>query len=795
MYANVSIINVPIALELEYSIPISLEDTISIGHLVVVPLGPRKEFGIITEIYNIRRMDAIVLDIDSLVLIIPPIDKNRILLSREIAKVTGQPTGVFLQKMLPVELGVAIEKQYAIGEYDPDDLAKDLSDFVPSLSKRIDNEGMISRKNLTTGERVTIVRMERKGALTSTYKLVQKISSKRENKKKFQLGLGAEYIAETHGFGRMKASADRRREAFEYIKREAPVVDQWIFASSGCNKEDLKWLLEHGLIIKTSNENRKVQGRLIGGQTSASSATNITGSKVNYQTNSIYIFRHSQGALVIEEYRKEIIRTLEQKKFVWLIYPETFEADTAAEYLATNGGLDPTVFHSGISMSRRAEIWHEIYTGKVQFVIGTLDALFLPAPEPGLIIIDEPQECRSHAEVSMVIIAKVIADAIHHYFMTKNFYSSVLPSVTDHFESKYRIPNLFGDQVAFITNPETIERLNSFIVDMGAELKQGNLSVISSTLKKSIQQSIAAGLPTVLFLNRKGYANYIFCRDCGTAHRCESCGAIIHVRDGQGAIVEACTQCGKSNRIPAICPSCESKNFRPFGAGIKMVEAACRVFAPDARIALWESGGKGSARGEITYARLMNGEIDILIGTQAISKNIPFPEIGTLGFVLAESSFNHPDPFRIESAFRLHLELLSKADKGTTIVLQSYQPHERLWDQLLSGDKDSFIDEQLAARSLIGFPPFGSMIKLTYRHSNIETCIISLEETKRKVIQLVNNEGIENFAIQEFPPDSARIQRLYPCHLILRNFPVDRIDQLALRAGWRVDVSPNSLTE
>lgn len=764
MFANVTIINVPITLELEYTIPVSIESSIAVGSLVVAPLGVRKAFGVVVDIYERKRANAEALEIDEIVETVPAISGKRISFARDYSTAAAQPLGQILRKMLPIDLGVEIEKR----SLDMADMEDDAFADAALRSRSNWNSKNIDRYQLVTK------------------RVAKKLS------RTFEPAPGSEYLAQSLGFGRVKAAAERRSEAYEYIRREGPVADQWIIASSGCVGEDIKWLLANGYIRRAENTPKTGLAAL----RSSMALPAVENDPLVFLNGQTTVYQYDSGPKVIEVFRSEIEKVISMGKFVWLIYSETFEVEAAVDHFRTNANVDVSVYHGKMSDRERIETWNEVFKGNILFVIGTLDALFLPANEPGLIIIDEPQDCRSHATQKLVLNAEIIADALRNQFGTTNIYASALPSVIDQFNARYKVPNHFGGVSVLKTDQENTVKPNAMIVDMAAELKEGNLSVISIALRNSILQSISNGKPSLIYLNRKGYANYIFCRECGYVRRCETCGTIVRVRDQKrtGSKIERCEQCGVENNIETLCPKCGSKNYRPFGAGIKMIEEACRKFAPEARIALWE-GGRGMERGEITYARLMNGEIDILIGTQAISKNIPFPSLGTLGFALAESGFNHPDPFTVENFFRVHLDLIAKAAVETNLILQTYQPKEPLWRQLIENQKAAFIESQLNARSLVGFPPFSAMIILTYRHPNIEYCVRMMENTRRKVIQLVNDHTIENFMIQELPLDETRITPSYASRLILRNFPVNLLDGLAIDSGWRVDVAPNSITD
>jgi|GEM_PF-6547064 len=793
MFANVSIINVPISLILEYHVPEKLIQEIMPGMVVVVPLANRKALGVILQLSNTRlttlKLEEIETSLDPKI----SISSEWLAIATQLAEDLIQPVGKFLEKMLPRSLGYSIDKSYSITIEDQTEVPPELLDLL----NRFGNS-QISATRLSIADQRIIEKFSNKDFIHPEYLLKQKTIKSR--KLKVYLALETGNFGDTdHNFGREIDTIDRRREAFDYIRREGPVEDQWIFASTGCNSADLKWMIARGLIKVIEIE--KSYGSAVPYQTGSRLISEIDemGEESqfieSFKEKEMYLVKHDRGAGILDFYFSMIQKQDKLGESCFLIFPTIFEVVATAKLFEEKTGISPNIYHGRLSDSRNAELWRTTKNGGSQVIFGTTDALFCQSPNPGLIIIDEPQDCRSFEEQNFVYNAMAIANRIHQHFKTMIIYSSIQPPIKEWFEARYRLIRNNGGTIQFREAPRKRINLDFQIIDMGAELKNGNKSVISRQLQTDIQKSYDHHKLTILYLNSKGYAIYLFCRDCGYVRRCDSCGSIltIHSNGKQKKQVEVCVHCGTKNVIENECPKCSGSNYRPFGSGIEKVEETCTELFPQARIARWEFSPGLSRFNEILYERILAGQVDIVIGTSALIKNVHFPKIGTIGFILAESSLNTPDIFKQESSFKTLKTLISQGSKDTSIVLQTYQPEERLWTQLKNFDDKAFIDHQLELRSRFKYPPFGTIVKLTYRDHDPEKCLDVLREMERRIQLLINSRKFEDIQITLLLPEQAILKKSYSSHLVLLGNAAELIRQINFQPGWRVDLYPTSI--
>lgn len=791
MFAFVSIINVPISLELEYEIPETLIGEIGSGMVVVVPLSNRKAFGVVLELNDKKETDLKLEMVEKILHAGLSLAPEWLKIASELSDDLVQPVGRFLEKMLPRHFGFAIDKKFIIQADEIENLPEGLAELIERY-----NDTRLSSLQLSKKDRNQLDKLTNKSYILTEYDLVRKVNKLR--KKKAYISLVSTMPDESDlVFGRSLDVRERRREALDYISREGPVQDQWIFASTGCSQSDLKWLLAHRLITSFVMEEptEPIQSSDLTRNIELGSNVNNDELIFNLDEREIVLLKHSLGTDIMEVYFSLLMTCLDSNLNCWMIFPEIFEVELAAERFSALTGFVPYIYHSNLSTTKTAELWESIHKKNVRVIFGTTDALFLPIQQPGLIIIDEPQDCRSFKEHSFVYNAMAIADRIHQHFGTVNIYSSIQPPVKEWFESRYKIQRPSGMIIKYkeIGGNKPVAKLA--IVNMAEELKAGNVSVISRHLQVEIRDSLKNRKLSLLFLNRKGYANFLFCRKCGFVQRCTNCGEIlpVHSRINNRTKQEICRQCGNKNLIEDHCPSCGSSNYRPYGAGTEKVEDACKTLFPQARIARWESSIGSSKINEIIYARVMAGEVDILIGTQAVSKNIQLPKLGVLGFILAESNFYNIDPFQQEDAYRTFKGLISQTNQTSSIVLQTYHPNERLWEHLSNPNSTAFINQQLEYRSRFRYPPFGTVVKFSYKENEPELSIKAAKEMEKRIHLLMNEDNISDYQIITVPPNSGIIQKAYICHLIVRGLSVQQVRKLKDQYCWRIDVNPTSL--
>jgi primosomal protein N' (replication factor Y) len=334
------------------------------------------------------------------------------------------------------------------------------------------------------------------------------------------------------------------------------------------------------------------------------------------------------------------------------------------------------VLHSALSLGEQFDEWWRIKNGEFDVVIGPRSAIFAPQPDLGLIVIDEEHEWTYKQQDTPYYHTRDVAAKLDELTGAVLLLGSATPDVESYFRAvngEYRLLEL----VERVTPDEGSPLPQVEIADLRAEMKAGNLSLFSRPLADSINSALNNHEHVLLFLNRRGTASFVECRDCGFVVRCKRCDVPMSYHFTEERLI--CHQCNYHIKDPEICPSCRSRRIKYLGAGTeKLEQEATRVF-PGARILRWDSDsvrGRGQTHRQI-FDRLKSGGADILIGTQMVAKGLDLPGITLVGVVSADVALNMPDFRANERTFQLLSQVAGRAGRGAAggkVIIQTYSP-------------------------------------------------------------------------------------------------------------------------
>ena len=336
------------------------------------------------------------------------------------------------------------------------------------------------------------------------------------------------------------------------------------------------------------------------------------------------------------------------------------------------------------------------------------------------------------------------------------------------------------------------------VVDMRDELKNGNLSILSLDLQKRLISTVNAGNQAILYLNRRGKATYVFCRNCGYVLVCPRCDLTLTLHGDKNELI--CHQCGYRRGLPKVCPECRSTTIRQLGVGTETVEAAVRKLLPDANILRWDAEtSRFKDAHEIILSHFMNHRADILIGTQMISKGLDFPMVTLVGVVLAETGLSLPDYRSTERTFQLLTQVAGRAgrsDLGGKVIFQTYQPDNYVIDLASHYDYEQFYTHELEYRRRLGYPPYYQLIKLEISNQSAEIA----ESTANRIYQLLANwmeaSGRQaNEIVGPVPCYFGKVNNIYRWQIILRGpNPGSLIkEHISDLIGVRIEINPPNL--
>jgi primosomal protein N' (replication factor Y) len=329
-------------------------------------------------------------------------------------------------------------------------------------------------------------------------------------------------------------------------------------------------------------------------------------------------------------------------------------------------------------------------------------------------------------------------------------------------------------------------------------LKQGNRSIFSRSLSRAIEKSLSAHEQVILFLNRRGTATFVQCRDCGFVMHCRRCDVSLTYHADENDLV--CHRCSYRARIPQVCPNCSGKRIKFLGVGTQRVEAEAAKAFPGARLLRWDRDvTKGKYAHERILERFLAHEADVLIGTQMIAKGLDMPLVTLVGVINADIGLYHPDFRSSERTFQVLAQVAGRAGRGAMggrVIIQSYTPDHYAVRAAANHDYAAFYDQELEFRREQGDPPFSRLARLVYTHTNAAHCREEAERLCHELQRENIRRGLPDTTL--FGPSPAYAQRVrgrFRWQIVIRSPDPNRLlSGLPLPQGWSVDLDPVSLS-
>ena len=434
------------------------------------------------------------------------------------------------------------------------------------------------------------------------------------------------------------------------------------------------------------------------------------------------------GSGKTEVYMELIEWTIERGREVICLIPEISLTYQTVMRFYNRFGDNISIINSRMSKGERYDSFLMAKEGKIKIMIGPRSALFTPFKNLGLIIIDEEHESAYKSENVPKYHARETAVELAGLCGAKVVFGSATPSLDTYYKAKNGVYKLFTMENR--AGNGTLPSVET--VDLREEMKNGNRSVFSRRLTELIEEKLAKKEQIMLFLNRRGYRGFINCRDCGHIIECPHC-AVSMTEHKDGRLL--CHYCGYESPVIKICPECGSKHIGKFKAGTELVEEETKKLFPDAsvlRMDLDTTKGKDGHAGILE--KFADGEADILIGTQMIVKGHDFPNVTLVGVLLADMALYSPDYMASERCFELLTQAAGRAgrgDKKGNVVIQTYNPEHYSIVHACSHDFDSFYEEEIAYRELMGYPPVIQFMSCRIASMDEEKAVFLSEEIKK----------------------------------------------------------------
>jgi primosomal protein N' (replication factor Y) len=422
-----------------------------------------------------------------------------------------------------------------------------------------------------------------------------------------------------------------------------------------------------------------------------------------------YLLHGVTGSGKTEVYLQAIRRVIEQGRGAIVLVPEISLTPQLISRFKTRFKEGVTLLHSALSPGERYDQWRQILRGEACIAIGARSAIFAPFKRPGIIIVDEEHETSFKQEEKLKYNARDLAVMRAKMADAVLLLGSATPSIESFFHTQQT------RKFHYLGLPHRVEsRLlpTVEVIDLRSEKENGKHPVFSIKLKDALLHNAESGAQSLLFLNRRGFANFILCRDCGWTFDCPNCSVTLTYHAVGRAL--HCHHCGLTTSTPVECPRCRGFALHPLGLGTQKVEEEILKLMPAIRIARMDrdtTTRKGSY-GRIVRA-MESGSIDILIGTQMIVKGHDFPNITLVGIICADTILNFPDFRAAERTFQLLTQAAGRAGRGShpgRVIIQTYNPDHYSVQKSKNHDFLGFYHVEIQHREELGFPPFSRLV-------------------------------------------------------------------------------------
>jgi len=426
-----------------------------------------------------------------------------------------------------------------------------------------------------------------------------------------------------------------------------------------------------------------------------------------------FLLQGITGSGKTEVYLRVIAAARAAGRGALVLVPEIALTPQLAARFRARFGEDVAVLHSALPPRERLAAWRRLRAGEVGIALGARSAVFAPVRALGVVVVDEEHDpsfkqeegVRYHAR-DLAVVRAQRAGAL-----------AILGTATPSLESTYNVARGRFTRLLLPERATPRPLPGVTVVDLRRH-PPGPDGLLSAPLVEEMGAALAAGEQTILFLNRRGFSTLLLCHACGHVVRCPSCAVSMTYHRGRSRLV--CHYCGRIQHVPERCPSCSSTRLERMGIGTEHVEAIVRERFPDARVARLDrdTAGERAAAGsglDAILARMHAGEIDVLVGTQMVTKGHDFPGVTLVGVLKPDQTMNLPDFRAAERTFQLIEQVAGRAGRGDRpgrVIIQTYDPEHPAIAAAATHDYEGFAREELAGREEAGYPPFSRMIAL-----------------------------------------------------------------------------------
>ena len=807
-YAEVSV-NAPAAQRQTFSYSIPPELTVDVGQAVYVPFGQKTVQGLVVELADIPAFEP-TRDIIGVIESQPLLTAKQVSLAKWLSGYYLSPLFDALALMLPpgFERRVLTTISFTHQEYDTSAINENQQNLLEFLKMK--SPVKLSEVETLLGKQRTaaiVGQMVERGLVARQYQL-ERIKVKTKLVQYLRLKVDTAIAAAAAEKSAKKVPKQAILLKF-LSENSSPVSIAEAKLKTNCNKPVIDALVRQELIaIENVEVRREPLSRF---QVQLSQPLNLTDAQEavfkpvksslhnlhNRNKPAVFLLHGVTASGKTEIYLQALAEAVRLGKKGIALVPEIALTPQTIERFSARFPGRVAVLHSQLSLGEQFDEWQRIKKGEVDVVIGPRSALFAPQPDLGLIIIDEEHEWtykqqeqspRYHARDTAIKMAELTGATV--------VMGSATPSVETYFHAcrgDYQLLELPDRVVPQINAPLPDVK----VVDMREELKAGNRSMFSRPLTQELDKVLTNKEQAILFLNRRGSATTIQCRNCGFVIKCKRCDTPMTYHLDSDSLM--CHRCNNKMRPPQVCPNCFSRRIRYLGIGTEKLTQEAQALYPQARLLRWDSDvtqKKNSHQNILNKFR--NYEADILIGTQMVAKGLDLPLVTLVGVVLADTSLNLPDFRAGERTFQLLCQVAGRAGRGQSggqVVIQTYNPNNYAVQAAARHDYKGFYEKEINFRRQLKEPPFVQLATLTFVHVNDNRCREEAEKIAKRITEERDARGITDLSL--IGPAPAFIHRLrgrYHWQIVLRGSTLsDFLKNITFPRGWMMDIDPVGL--
>ena len=466
-------------------------------------------------------------------------------------------------------------------------------------------------------------------------------------------------------------------------------------------------------------------------------------------------------------YIKLIFDCLAEGKSAILLVPEIALTPQLLSLFAAHFGEKVAVLHSGLRITERYDTWKRIRAGDAKVILGTRSAVFAPAQNLGLLILDEEQEHTYKSENSPRYHAREVAIYRAAQFGASVLLGSATPCVETMYRAKTGAYGLYALKKRY--NQKALPPVQ--IVDMKAELKEGNATAISMPLYYALKETMEKGQQAILFLNRRGTSRMLSCVECGYVPMCPGCTVNLTYHHANGRLM--CHYCGHSQPVPVRCPECGG-HLKQVGCGTQKVQEQLENLFPGVNILRMDADTVSAVNThEKLLERFQKEKIPILLGTQMVAKGLNFENVTLVGVLDADMSLYVGSHRAGENTFSMITQVVGRAGRGNApgrAMIQTMTPQNRVIELAAKQDYDSFYEEEIPLRQVRACPPFADLITLTFHGEEEETVWQCAWRFKAVLEAQLASPYYQDEQVELLGPAPAQVARVnysYRCRLTL----------------------------